>query len=179
MKTQIKRIVLVVAFAIIAIAGVNAEVNPNLFVAEQEPELQIESWMTSSSFGMSIKDRFNKYMANHASSMKYRMSSEIFHVRLLDFHRAHAEAFLNIITTEQEDEMEIENWMSDDSSWGKLVVEYSEIEDLFVLEQDPELEIERWMTEDYLWSNLFAHSAWESNSFFNHVHWNRNDRFVR
>ena len=179
MKTQIKRIVLGIAFAIIAITGVNAEVNPNLFVTEQEPELQIESWMTSSSFGLSIKDKFNTYMADHASSTQSRMTSGDFHARSFYFHRAHAEAFLNIFTAEQEHEMEIENWMSDDSSWGKLVAENLEIDDFFALEQDSELEIERWMTEDYHWSNLFAHSDWGSNSFFNHVYWNKRDRFIR
>ena len=179
MKTQIKRIVLVIAFATFSIAGVKAEVNSNLFAAEEEPELQIESWMTTTSFGLSVKDRFHKHVANHAPSMRCKMSLGNLHARSFEFQRTHAEALRNIFLTEQESELKIENWMSNDSSWGNSLVENIEVEDLFALEQDPELEIEKWMTEDYRWANLFARSAPGPDSFLNHGKWNKRTFFMR
>ncbi len=49
MKTKLNRFIFVAAILLAALTGINARVSSRMFIAEQEAELEIESWMTDDS----------------------------------------------------------------------------------------------------------------------------------
>ncbi len=162
MKAQIRRAALLIAIAALTITGATAGNNSDMFASDQDPELNIERWMTSDHVWTNSAYHMNsdKHQMHFTNKFKSGMAQEkeAFAMRI-HFIKELAMMF----RTEQESELNIENWMTDDETWTASVQD-NESQALFTPEQESDLAIENWMTNDYVWNSRFADIQMDTDS---------------
>ena len=80
-----------------------------------------------------------------------RNTAKILALGLIALININAKTETSLFYQEKETDLEIENWMTDDSLWSNNIAETTVA--IFNVEEESDLDIEEWMTDESLWSN--------------------------